>query len=58
MNTIVGALGFNTDGIGALDAIEARMSVNGKKIAILGAGGTARAIVFEAKKRGASVVHF
>lgn len=59
VNTVVfdrgKALGFNTDGIGALDAIEKHMLVAGKRIALLGAGGTAKAIVFEAKKRGASV---
>ena len=47
--------GTNTDGSGALDAIENRTSVSGKKLVILGAGGAARAIAFEAKKRGADV---
>lgn len=47
--------GYNTDGIGALDAIENKMSVYGKNIIILGAGGAARAIIFEAIKRGAHV---
>lgn len=45
--------GINTDGSGALDAIEQIQSVKNKKIVILGAGGTARGIAFEAKKRGA-----
>jgi 3-dehydroquinate dehydratase / shikimate dehydrogenase len=48
--------GTNTDGKGALDAIEKRGSVQGKKIVILGAGGAARAIAFEAKRRGGEVL--
>ncbi|NGX61107.1 MAG: Shikimate dehydrogenase (NADP(+)) [Chlamydiae bacterium] len=47
--------GWNTDGIGALDAIEAKQKVAGKRFMVLGAGGAARAIVFEAKRRGALV---
>lgn len=47
--------GTNTDGIGALNAIEKRKSVHGKKMVILGAGGTARAIAFEAHRRGAEL---
>jgi 3-dehydroquinate dehydratase/shikimate dehydrogenase len=46
-------LGINTDGLGALDAIEKKGSVRGKKVVLLGAGGAARAIAFEAKARGA-----
>jgi 3-dehydroquinate dehydratase/shikimate dehydrogenase len=49
-------IGFNTDGVGALDAMEKKRSVKGKRCVILGAGGTARAIVFEARKRGAQVL--
>lgn len=52
----VGISGVNTDGVGALDAVETRKAVSGKKVLILGAGGSARAIVFEAKKRGASSI--
>lgn len=48
-------LGFNTDGVGALDAIEKRLLVYDKSVLVLGAGGTARAIAFEAKHRGANV---
>jgi len=47
--------GTNTDGHGALDAIEKQASVRNKKVVILGAGGAARAIAFEAKARGAAV---
>lgn len=49
-------IGANTDGIGALDAIEKRGLVRGKKIVLLGAGGAARGIAYEAKVRGADVL--
>lgn len=55
VNTIVvkGQLyGFNTDGKGALDALGL---VKNKRLHIMGAGGSARAIAYEAKKRGAVV---
>lgn len=48
--------GTNTDGMGALDAIEKRGAVKGKIVVLLGAGGAARAIAFEAKRRGAEVL--
>jgi shikimate dehydrogenase len=48
--------GTNTDAPGALDAIEKVVRVKGKRILILGAGGAARAIVYEAKNRAASVL--
>jgi 3-dehydroquinate dehydratase/shikimate dehydrogenase len=48
-------MGTNTDGMGALDAIEKRMKVSGKRVVILGAGGAARGIACEAKKRGADI---
>lgn len=48
--------GTNTDSAGALDAIEARGKVEGKQLVILGAGGVARAIAFEAHLRGANVL--
>ena len=49
-------VGTNTDGIGALDAIEQKISIQGKKVVLLGAGGAARAIAYEARKRGADVL--
>jgi len=40
-------IGFNTDGEGALRALEGKIrSVEGKKVVLLGAGGAARAIAF------------
>lgn len=44
--------GFNTDGIGAVNAMG---EVEGKHIVLLGAGGTAFAIATEAKRKGARV---
>ena len=49
-------IGANTDGVGALDAIEKKCGVRGKKIVLLGAGGACRAIAFEGKARGADVM--
>lgn len=49
-------VGSNSDAPGALDAIERVVKVRGKKMLILGAGGAARAIAYEAKQRGAEVV--
>lgn len=49
-------IGYNTDGIGAMNAIEKRMKVKNKKVVLLGAGGTAKSIAFEAIKRGANVI--
>ncbi|MCB1107843.1 MAG: shikimate dehydrogenase [Chlamydiia bacterium] len=48
--------GTNTDGIGALDAIEKEGKVAGKLILIIGAGGAAKAIAYEASKRGGKVI--
>jgi 3-dehydroquinate dehydratase/shikimate dehydrogenase len=49
-------IGGNTDGTGALDAIESHTSVFGKKFVLVGAGGAGKAIAYEAKKRGADVL--
>ena len=48
-----GAVGHNTDGIGAIRAIEDVTPVKKKKIMILGAGGAARAISFQLLLSGA-----
>ncbi len=47
--------GFNTDCSGALNAIEKDYTVKGKKIMIIGAGGAAKAIAYEAQRRGGLV---
>jgi shikimate dehydrogenase len=60
VNTVVrrgGQLvGTNTDAPGALDAIERTGSVQGKTVLIVGAGGAARAVAYEAVRRGARVL--
>lgn len=47
-------IGFNTDGLGALNALKIADYANQKMI-VLGAGGTATAIAYEAQKRGIQV---
>ena len=49
-------LGYNTDGLGCVRALEERGErVGGKRILILGAGGAARAIVFQCALEGAEI---
>lgn len=48
--------GYNTDGEAALEALEQKVKVKGKKIVLIGAGGAAKAIAFAAKQRGARLV--
>ena len=48
--------GTNTDAAAALDAIEHVSTVRGKRMLIMGAGGAARAIAYEATRRGAQVL--
>ena len=48
-------LGTNTDGLGAIKALEQKVILLNKKIAIFGAGGAARAIAYAAQKKGAFV---
>jgi 3-dehydroquinate dehydratase/shikimate dehydrogenase len=49
-------LGCNTDAKGAVDAIENKIAVANKKVVVIGAGGAARAIGYEAIQRGAQVI--
>lgn len=60
VNTIVnrgGKLtGYNTDCDGALEALEEKMSLRGKRIVLLGAGGAARAIGFGLKERDCQLI--
>jgi len=44
-------VGYNTDWSGALEALEEKVDLKGKKILLLGAGGAARAIGFGLKER-------
>jgi len=59
-NTVVRAqdgklYGFNTDTAGIVRPLERRMTLEGAKILVLGAGGAARAAVFGLKERSAEV---
>ncbi len=47
--------GFNTDIAGVTRPLEQRLTIEGAKILVLGAGGAARAAVFGLKERGAEV---
>ena len=49
-------VGFNTDGLGAIQAIMQHTEINDKTIVILGAGGAARAIAYEASQNNAHVI--
>lgn len=48
--------GYNTDGIGAVEAIEEVTSIKGKNVVIAGAGGASRAISFYIAKYGADTM--
>jgi len=48
-------IGTNTDWIGALRALERETTLAGKRAVVLGAGGTARALVYGLRERGAEV---
>lgn len=47
--------GFNTDVAGIVGPLEQQMSLAGKRVLILGAGGAARAAAFGMRERGAAV---
>jgi len=50
--------GYNTDGPAALDRVRSHLDPRGRRIAIVGAGGTARAIAASFRAAGASVTLF
>jgi shikimate dehydrogenase len=58
-NTVVGRQGrliaSNTDWLGAVRALERECALSGMRAVVLGAGGTARAVVFGLLERGARV---
>jgi len=62
VNTVIveGAVwkGFNTDGAGVLARLRTRIGPEGKRVAIVGAGGTARAVAFELVRAGCEVTLF
>jgi shikimate dehydrogenase len=60
VNTVVNSqgrlIGYNTDGEGALRALEERLGlIRGKRVLLLGAGGAARAIAYALVKEGCGV---
>ena len=48
-------IGYNTDGKGGIQALETVTSLEGKRLCMIGAGGTAKAQLVEAQKKGADV---
>jgi len=60
VNTIVNKggklIGYNTDWCGALEALEEKVDLKGKRVVLLGAGGAARAIGFALKTRDCEVI--
>lgn len=62
INTVVndGGLltGYNSDWLGCVRSLETRLSVDGLRIAVLGAGGAAAAAVFGLRRTGATVTIF
>jgi shikimate dehydrogenase len=60
VNTIVNRrgmlIGYNTDGKGALDALEVKMNLKGKRVVVLGAGGAARAIGFGLREKDCQLI--
>jgi shikimate dehydrogenase len=60
VNTIVnkhGRLkGYNTDGLGAMKALQAKMNLEGQRCVLVGAGGAARGIGFMAREMGMELV--
>lgn len=59
VNTVVNEngklLGYNTDWLGVTLPLEKMTKLSGKKVALIGAGGAARAIAFGVVKRGAKL---
>ena len=59
VNTVVRGqqwIGWNTDGLGAMQALSEQCSLAGQTIIVLGAGGAARAIAYAALARGAKII--
>ncbi len=48
-------IGTNTDWIGAIKALKEVVDIKGRKVVVLGAGGSARAVIFGLLKHGARV---
>lgn len=50
--------GYNTDCVGAVRALEEAMPLEGRRVALLGAGGAARAIAWGVQRAGARITVF
>jgi shikimate dehydrogenase len=48
-------IGYNTDAGGAMEAVQTRVELKGKRVLLLGAGGAARAIAFGLRERASEV---
>lgn len=48
-------VGYNTDWLGAMEALKQKSTLLGKKVLLLGAGGAARAIAYGLKKEGSEI---
>jgi len=59
VNTVVrdgnGWKGYNTDGLGAVKALESHIDLKDKSVLIIGAGGTAKAIGFGVSEKGSKL---
>lgn len=62
VNTVINEnnklIGYNTDSVGAIQAIGEKTGVNQKRALVMGAGGAARAIAYSLKEFGADVYIF
>lgn len=60
VNTIINKggklIGYNTDWHGALEALEEKVDLKGKRVVLIGAGGAARAIGFALKMRDCEII--
>lgn len=60
VNTIVNSdgklTGYNTDGQGAIQALEEKTTISNKKVVLLGAGGAAKAIAYAIRKKGGDLL--
>lgn len=50
--------GYNTDATGAMRALQEHLEIHGKKALVLGAGGSARSVIYTLKECGAEVFIF
>lgn len=51
-------IGFNTDVIGAMKPLEKRLDLKGARVAVLGGGGSAKAVTYGLEERGAVITPF